>query len=188
MREPEKMLEYKEAARTGTASTDRREDAMKEKVLVFEAMRCTGCRICEQWCSVHHFGAAGPSLSRITIIRDHVNQIDNGIICHQCVDAPCIASCKFGALSKDGTTGAILVDIEKCTGCRRCIKACPHGAVRMHPEEKYVLICDLCGGDPKCVRHCPEKAVQYLERGKSERPYRSALVGRLARRGECDEQ
>lgn len=108
MREPEKMLEYKEAARTGTASTDRREDAMKEKVLVFEAMRCTGCRICEQWCSVHHFGAAGPSLSRITIIRDHVNQIDNGIICHQCVDAPCIASCKFGALSKDGDRKSVV--------------------------------------------------------------------------------
>jgi Fe-S-cluster-containing hydrogenase component 2 len=58
----------------------------------------------------------------------------------------------------------------------------------MHPEEKYVLICDLCGGDPKCVRHCPEKAVQYLERGKSERPYRSVLVRGLSRRGECDEQ
>jgi len=160
-----------------------RENSMEKKVLVFEAARCTGCRICEQWCSVRHFGMAGPSLSRITIIRDHVNQIDNGIICHQCVDAPCIASCKFDALSKDGTTGAIIVDARKCTGCRLCIRACPHGAVRMHPGEKYVLICDLCAGEPQCALHCPEKAVQYLERGKAERPYRSALVRGLAGRG-----
>ncbi len=171
----------------GPAVTDHQGDVMKEKVLVFETMKCTGCRICEQWCSLGHFGAAAPSLSRITIIRDHATQIDNGIICHQCIDAPCVTSCKFGALGRDEATGSIIVDLDKCNGCRRCIRACPHGAIRMHPDEKYVLICDLCGGDPACVRHCPEQAVQYLERGKAERPYRSALVRGRAKGGACDE-
>lgn len=144
-----------------------------DRVLVFEALKCIGCRICEQWCSLTHFGVSSPAKSRIRIVRDHETQIDNGILCHQCADAPCISSCKFDALSRDECTGAVIVDKEKCTGCRRCIKACPYNAPRMHPEEKHVIICDLCKGDPQCVSHCPEQAVLYLERSKAEKPYRS---------------
>ncbi len=148
---------------------------MAGKVLVFEPERCVGCRICEQWCSITHYGEISPSLSCITIIRDHAIQRDNGIICHQCPGAPCIESCKFDALSRDQATAAILVDADKCVGCRMCIRACPYGAPRMHPDEKWVIICDLCGGSPACVAHCPEQAVQYLEIHKAERPYRSVL-------------
>jgi Fe-S-cluster-containing dehydrogenase component len=44
-----------------------------------------------------------------------------------------------------------------------CIQECPYGAPIMHPEENFVLICDLCGGEPECVKHCPEDAIQYSE-------------------------
>jgi len=159
---------------------------MTQKVLVFEQSRCIGCRLCEQWCSITHFDVVNPAKTCIKISRDHRNQLDMGIICHQCADAPCVASCKFDALSRHPETGAVMVDPDKCTGCRMCVRACPHGAVSMHPEEKYVLICDLCGGDPQCVKHCPEQAVQYLEPGKADRPYRSALLKNRAAGGESN--
>lgn len=138
---------------------------MSRKVLFVDERKCIGCRICEQWCSLTHFGVINPAKSCIRIIRDHMNQVDYPYYCHQCEDSPCISACppKVGALNRDEKTGAIQVDQDKCIGCLRCLKACPHGAIRMYPNEKYVLICDLCGGVPQCVKHCPEKAVQYGE-------------------------
>jgi Fe-S-cluster-containing hydrogenase component 2 len=154
---------------------------MVQKVLVFEPEKCVGCRLCEEWCAVHHFGVVNPAKSCIKITRHHETQVDYGIICHQCVDAPCIAACKFDALSRDPLTDAIIVDKVKCIGCRACIRKCPYAAPSMYPGEKYVIICDLCGGDPQCVSHCPEQAVQYIRRDLADRVYRSVVVNKSAK-------
>lgn len=163
------------------------EGKMMQKVLVFEPEKCVGCKICEAWCSISHYNVINPAKTRIKIIRDHETLMDYGIICHQCVDAPCIKSCKFGALHKDKKTGAVIVDEEKCVGCRKCIRACPYGAPLMHPEKKSVLICNLCNGNPQCVQHCPEQAIQYLNRHKAERLYRSVIVEDAAKGGKFHE-
>ncbi len=153
---------------------------MSRKVLVFEPERCIGCRLCEGWCSITHDGVVNPARSRIRIIRNHAKQVDVAIYCHQCDNAPCIAACSFDALTRDEKTGAILVDSEKCAGCRACIHACPYAAPSMHPTEEFVLICDLCEGNPQCVLHCPEGAIQYLERHKAHRLHRSRIVRDIA--------
>ena len=145
------------------------------KVLVADYKKCIGCRICEQWCSITHFNVLNPKKSRISVTRSHSVFNDYPVACHQCVDAPCIEACpdKVKALSRDEKTGAIKVDAEKCIACRLCLKTCPHGAIKVHPTEKYVLICELCGGDPQCVKHCPEQALLFLEREEAGRFYQA---------------
>lgn len=141
------------------------------KVLVADANKCIGCRICEQWCSMSHFKVGNPKKSRITVTRSHTEYMDYPNACRQCIDTPCIKSCppKIQALSKDEETNAIKVNEEKCIACKMCIKACPYNAIKVHPTEKYVLVCDLCGGDPQCVKHCPENALYYVERDEAEK-------------------
>ena len=152
---------------------------IKKKVLVFNPSRCIGCRLCEHYCSMIHFGASNPSKSRIRILRDHKSQIDIAIYCHQCTDPPCIEACEYEALSQDPETGAILVDDENCVGCRKCITECPYAVPTINPDTKKILICNLCEGEPKCVEICPENAIQYLEIDQGENIYKSNYIEKV---------
>jgi len=141
------------------------------KMLLLYANKCVGCRICEQWCSMTHYKVSNPKKSRITVTRSYEEYMDFPYACRQCVDIPCIKACptKISALSKDKDTGAVKVDEEKCIACRLCMKDCPYNAIKVHPTEKHVIICDLCGGDPQCVKHCPEQALSYIERNEVDK-------------------
>ncbi len=50
--------------------------------------------------------------------------------------------------------GVVVIDEQKCIGCKQCVQACPFGAIQMHPVTKKAIKCDLCGGKPKCVEIC----------------------------------
>jgi Fe-S-cluster-containing dehydrogenase component len=83
-------------------------------------------------------------------------------LCTQCSNYPCVASCPFKALSTSEKTGAVIVDKEKCTACGICIKACPGNVPHMHPNKKYIVICDLCDGDPECAKVCTRAGYNAL--------------------------
>lgn len=55
----------------------------------------------------------------------------------------------------------IIVDEEKCIGCRRCVKACPVDVLRFNEETKkayaaYPSECEWC---LICEEHCPKDAL-----------------------------
>ena len=127
--------------------------------LEIHAEECTGCRICENFCSFHHEGAVWPARSRITIVA----QSDDGpfipTICRQCDDAPCAAACPLDAIIRDERTGAWVVDVEECIGCGDCVEACPFGGIVFAEEVGLPLKCDLCEGEPECAAMCPSGAI-----------------------------
>jgi Fe-S-cluster-containing hydrogenase component 2 len=104
-----------------------------------------------------------PEMACIRIRRDHEKQIENAIYCHQCIDAPCIESCEYEALSRDLETNAIIVDEKNCIACMDCYYACPYSTPKLNLSNEHIVLCDLCGGEPECVATCPEHAIQYLE-------------------------
>ena len=57
--------------------------------------------------------------------------------------------------------GKITYDVEKCTGCRICLRVCPSSAIEFKPEEKkvkiYVAKCTFCS---QCVDACPRNCLQ----------------------------
>ena len=81
----------------------------------------------------------------------------------------CTRVCPFDALHM-GTEGLPVVDITKCTGCRKCEQACPKKVIEVLPASKMVLVachsrdkggdtrknCDLgCIACGACVKVCP---------------------------------
>ncbi len=81
----------------------------------------------------------------------------------------CSRVCPFGAISMSGDHLPV-IDITKCTGCRKCEQACPKKVIEVLPASRQVLVachskdkgvetkkncqvgCIACG---KCVKVCP---------------------------------
>jgi electron transport protein HydN len=95
--------------------------------------------------------------------------------CKHCENPACQAVCRSEAISK--VDGAVIVDRQKCIGCKSCVEACPFGAVQMVPlgfeqnldgtRRSVANKCDLCHGltgGPACKRVCPTEALRLVER------------------------
>ena len=130
--------------------------------IVRDYLKCSGCRMCELACSMHHEDWMWPEASRIRVFMPFPG-VEVPHFCAQCADYPCVDSCPENALSVDEETSAVLVDREKCTSCSVCIKACPGQVPFLHPEDNKVTICDLCEGDPECVKVCREAGYNALQ-------------------------
>ncbi|MEW6509629.1 MAG: 4Fe-4S dicluster domain-containing protein [Bacteroidota bacterium] len=84
-------------------------------------------------------------------------------LCNQCDNPPCVQVCPVGATFKTDD-GVILVDADRCIGCRYCIQACPYGARYLNPYTETADKCTFCyhritkGLLPACVEVCPTQA------------------------------
>ncbi len=153
---------------------------MTHKVLVVYPHKCTGCRLCEQWCSWSHHGVVSPAKARLAVHRLHHQALNVPVACSQCTKAPCINICMDRAIRRDPVTYGLLLDPDLCVGCRLCVENCVRGCIKVDAEAGMPLLCDLCGGDPQCVKHCPEGALAYLEPDKVDRAFREYHAVRLA--------
>lgn len=128
------------------------------KVFVAVPGLCDGCRICELACSLTKTGQVNPYQGRIRVLRDK----DGGArprYCRHCTRPLCQEACPVPqAMTRDSTTGAVVINQEHCIGCLACAEACPFQTIWVGPDRE-MLKCDLCGGDPVCVRYCPSKPV-----------------------------
>jgi carbon-monoxide dehydrogenase iron sulfur subunit len=129
--------------------------------IVLDIGECGACHLCETVCSLGRESQCNPAASRIRVLRGEM--METLLVCQQCEVLFCGSVCPTQAIRRDTQTGVILVDEQSCTGCKACVKACPHQAVGFHPERKKALICDQCGGSPLCVEWCPRQALQYVE-------------------------
>ena len=151
------------------------------KALYIDYEKCTGCRLCELVCAVKHYGISNPMRSRIKVMKWEQEGIYVPMSCQQCQDAPCLNICPVKAISRDEELARVMVDYDKCIGCRLCVAVCPFGAMSYNVIDKQVLKCDLCDGDPQCVRFCDRKAVDFVSPDEVSIDKRRTAAERLSK-------
>ena len=146
---------------------------MAHNCIVVNLDRCTGCYSCEITCKMENDIALGEHWNKMLQrgpFGDYPNMTRYPLptMCQQCADAPCVHVCPTGASYRDGNN-VVLIDREKCIGCKYCMMACPYG-VRTYDEGKdkgVIEKCTMCahlidkGEKPACVRHCPGQARKF---------------------------
>jgi len=126
------------------------------------ADKCTGCRICENFCALQHEGAVWPARARIRVLTQSDDGPFTPNVCRQCEDPACAAACPVDAIQSDPGTGTWVVN-EECTGCESCIDACPYDAIFFAAQGGVAFKCDLCQGEPQCAVSCPTGAVTWVQ-------------------------
>ena len=144
---------------------------MAHNCIVVNLDRCTGCYSCEITCKMENDIALGEHWNKMLQrgpFGDYPNMTRYPLptMCQQCADAPCVHVCPTGASYRDGNN-VVLIDREKCIGCKYCMMACPYGVRSWSPSEHVVEKCTLCGQltsvgeEPKCVAACCASARFY---------------------------
>lgn len=178
-----------DAASANAASKRARQWAM-----VIDLRKCDGCvtqdaaPACTEACNAAHFVPEGQQWMRVFTVEEEGGSYFMPRPCMQCENAPCLNVCPVGATYRNDE-GVILINHERCIGCRLCMAACPYGArsfnwddpenppgatfAEYSPEYPVphrrgtVEKCMLCahnigaGKLPACAQECPMSAI-YL--------------------------
>lgn len=130
-------------------------------VMVIDQSKCTGCGQCNLVC--HANNDINPDLDWNKVLE--VGDVDGKMVylprpCMQCEHAPCVEVCPVGA-SYYRDDGIVMMDYDKCIGCRYCMVACPYDA-RAFNWEAFT-------GDNPAVPEWGEPDVERRPRGVPEK-------------------
>lgn len=160
---------------------------MTQLALAIDLNACIGCGACvsscQEWNALKNTnGNTAPndqSLTEISFTQVQTYEIGEFHDCEtlhfpksclHCKNPPCVPVCPTGASYKRKEDGIVLVDYDKCIGCKYCLWACPYGARDFDTGQKIVKKCTLCVDKiydeslslesrvPSCVSVCPTDA------------------------------
>lgn len=157
-------------------------------IMVIDLAKCEGCKSCTVECNRMHHTPLDREWIRVFRMQDSERTAPYFFPkpCFHCDNPPCTKVCPVGATFKR-QDGVVLIDNERCIGCRFCMAACPYSTRFFnwgrpeHPpgEGAYsaetgfprrvgtVEKCDFCpdmakqGTLPACVTGCLKGAIYY---------------------------
>ena len=177
------------------ATTDDTPKRLRRWGMVIDLRKCDGCQSqgtppqCTQSCIEGHF--APEPMEWIQVFEYDLPGGGSQFVpvpCQACQSPPCVNVCPVGATFST-PEGVVVIDQERCIGCRSCMAACPYDrrfftwgeppippqamladyhTERQTPMRRGVTSkCDFCadmaraGRLPYCAQGCPQAAIYY---------------------------
>lgn len=161
----------------------------KKFVLIVDLARCRNARKCVEGCEKHHHLTPDRPFIKVLKMQDNPRSSPYWMPkkCFQCDNPPCVKVCPVGATFKR-SDNIVLIDNERCIGCRFCMAACPYSArvfnwgkpkITGAYDQKYspetsvpskigtVEKCDFCPDMlrenklPPCITACPNGVLYF---------------------------
>lgn len=135
----------------------------------FDLNKCVGCHACQIACSIEN--DLGYNFSWREINTYNPEQIDYlphyhlSLACNHCQEPICLYQCPAKAISKNPENGIVIIDENKCIGCKFCSWVCPYDAPTYNSSKQLMTKCTLCNHrieenlQPACVSICPTDAL-----------------------------
>ncbi|NIR46034.1 MAG: 4Fe-4S dicluster domain-containing protein [Gemmatimonadetes bacterium] len=145
---------------------------------VFDSNRCTGCDACRLACSIENGLGPDRSWRRVETFNPKrhpaLPAYHLSLACNHCNEPACLYACPANAYRRDAHTGAVILEEEKCIGCRYCSWACPYDAPVFDSSRGVMSKCTFCnhrlvdGLEPACVALCPTGALGFADVAEPE--------------------
>jgi molybdopterin-containing oxidoreductase family iron-sulfur binding subunit len=182
-------------ARTQSDPATTKDGRIRQWTMIIDLRNCDGCQSngtppqCTTACIEGHYSPE--PMEWIEVFEGDLAGGGTQFIptpCQQCENPPCLKVCPVGATFST-PEGTVLIDQDRCIGCRICMAACPYdrrffnwGDPPVPPESLLadyspdtqvpgqrgtVMKCDFCpdmvrdGTLPFCVQACPNDAIWY---------------------------
>ena len=159
--------------------------------MLIDLKKCIGCHACAVACKEAH--GTPPAVTRAHVQKEYEGAYPNTVmnivpmLCMHCENPPCVEACAVEGATYKRDDGIVVIDKEKCIGCKACIAACPYGSryyretedgyfgaeLNEYEEVMYTVMpqgtvdkCTFCAervdagnGEPQaCVAACPAGA------------------------------
>ena len=144
-------------------------------VMVVDLSRCRNALKCQDACNKNHYITGDNAWLKVYKMQEESDTAPYWMpmVCQHCDEPACVTVCPVDATFKR-KDGIVLIDNERCIGCRFCMAACPYGtrvfnwsepkqefdmdmaALGMEPSPEYAGFPSQKGTVDKCD-FCPHK-------------------------------
>jgi len=158
-------------------------------IMVIDLSKCMNARKCVEACQEGHMLPKDHEWMKLYLLQDDKNTARYWLPrpCFHCDKPMCVSVCPVGATYKRDD-GIVLVDNQRCIGCKFCMTGCPYSArvfnwkdpeVKLPPGHAYdpetnippvegtVGKCVFCADNlrknklPRCVTACPMGVIYF---------------------------
>ncbi len=121
-------------------------------VMVVDLAKCKNALKCQQSCNKHHYITGENAWLKVYEMQETKDTAPYWLpsMCMHCDKPACVTVCPVDATFKR-RDGLVLIDNERCIGCRFCMAACPYSTRVFNwsePKQEFTLNMDMINHHP----------------------------------------
>ena len=125
--------------------------------MVVDLAKCQNALACQRSCNKHHFVTGDNAWLKVYKMQETEDTAPYWMptLCMHCDQPACVTVCPVDATFKR-EDGLVLIDNDRCVGCRFCMAACPYSTRVFNwnePKQEFEMNMDVIEG-----MHSPEHA------------------------------